>query len=77
MNKANLEQNFITHWGLLFPTLPRPAFQFRFHETRKWRFDFAWIEEKLAVEIDGGSFVGGAHGRATRRCGDHRTCPTS
>ena len=24
-----------------------------FHPTRKWRFDFAWPEQLLAVEIDG------------------------
>ena len=27
--------------------------EFRFHPTRKWRFDFAWPEQQLAVEIDG------------------------
>lgn len=27
--------------------------EYVFHEQRKWRFDFAWPSEKLAVEIDG------------------------
>jgi len=27
--------------------------EFRFDADRKWRFDFAWPGEKLAVEIDG------------------------
>lgn len=27
----------------------------RFHPVRKWRFDFAWPEQKVAVEIDGGT----------------------
>ncbi len=28
--------------------------QFKFHETRKWMFDFAFVDLKLAIEIDGG-----------------------
>ncbi len=28
-----------------------------------WRFDFAWPDALLAVEMDGGGFVGGRHGR--------------
>ncbi len=34
-----------------------------FHPVRKWRFDFAWPEKKLAVEIEGGVFSGGGHVR--------------
>lgn len=30
---------------------------------RKFRFDFAFIAERLLVEINGGTFNGGAHGR--------------
>lgn len=33
--------------------------EFRFHDTRKWRFDFAWPDIKLAVEIQGGIWLGG------------------
>ena len=25
----------------------------RFHPTRKWRFDFAWVDQMVAVEIEG------------------------
>lgn len=32
-----------------------------FHPKRKWRFDLAWPDHKVAVEIDGGSWVGGRH----------------
>ena len=28
-----------------------------------WRFDFAWPDAMLALEMDGGGFVGGRHGR--------------
>jgi len=35
----------------------------RFHEVRKWRFDFAHIESKTAIEIEGGAFTNGRHTR--------------
>ena len=31
------------------------AREYIFHPTRKWRFDLAWPESKVAVEIDGGN----------------------
>jgi len=34
-----------------------------FAPPRKWRFDFAWPEQRIAVEIEGGSWVQGAHVR--------------
>jgi very-short-patch-repair endonuclease len=34
-----------------------------FHDTRKWRFDFAWPLRKVALEVDGGVFTGGRHTR--------------
>lgn len=43
--------------------LPKPEAEFRFHPTRKWRFDYAWPERSLAAEIEGGAFVGGRHTR--------------
>lgn len=37
--------------------------QFRFHANRRWRFDFAWPQYKIAVEAEGGTWIGGAHTR--------------
>ena len=43
--------------------LPAPEREYQFHPPRKWRFDFAWIPLLIAVEVEGGSWVGGAHNR--------------
>jgi len=43
--------------------LPTPARELRFHPERKWRFDFAWAEAMVALEIEGGTWVRGAHSR--------------
>lgn len=35
----------------------------RFHPPRRWRFDFAWPEIYLAVEVEGITYEGGRHQR--------------
>jgi len=37
--------------------------EYRFHPTRKWRFDFADPQRKIAVEVEGGIFTNGRHSR--------------
>ena len=39
-------------------------YEFRFHPTRKWRFDVAWPDAKVALEIEGGVWQYGRHNRA-------------
>jgi very-short-patch-repair endonuclease len=36
---------------------------YRFHATRLWLFDFAWPEQRVALEVDGGHASGGRHVR--------------
>lgn len=45
--------------------LPEPQREYRFHGERRWRFDLAWPELRLAVEVDGGAWVNGRHNRAS------------
>ena len=51
--------------------LPAPAREFRFAPPRRWRFDFAWPDLWLAVEVEGGTFAGGRH---TQGPGFERDC---
>jgi len=38
------------------PSIPDPAEEYKFHPERKWRVDLCWPEQKLALEIEGGTF---------------------
>lgn len=43
--------------------MPEPVREIRFAPPRRWRFDLAWPERMLAVEVDGGVWSGGRHTR--------------
>jgi hypothetical protein len=40
-----------------------PIAEYRFAPPRRWRFDFAWIDQRLALECQGGIFTQGRHTR--------------
>ncbi len=43
--------------------IPAAEAEHRFHPTRKWRFDFAWPEQRVALEMEGGVWTKGRHTR--------------
>jgi very-short-patch-repair endonuclease len=43
--------------------LPAPELEHRFHPERKWRFDIAFPEQKVAVEVHGAVYANGRHTR--------------
>jgi len=45
--------------------MPTPTPEYQFHPTRKFRLDYAWVDAKVGLEVDGGIWTGGAHGRGT------------
>lgn len=50
--------------------LPLPETQYQFADKRRWRFDFAWPDRMLAVEVEGGVWTRGRHQRPLGFLGD-------
>jgi very-short-patch-repair endonuclease len=51
--------------------LPPPVAEHRFHPVRRWRYDFAWIEQKVALEVQGAIFTAGRHTRGAALVKEH------
>ena len=43
--------------------LPKPEMEYRAIPGRRFRFDLAFIEQMLLIEVQGGIWTGGKHGR--------------
>ena len=43
--------------------LPVPEREYRFHHIRRFRFDMAYPDHMLAVEVEGGQYIRGRHQR--------------
>lgn len=43
--------------------VPPPVMELVFAPPRKWRFDFAWPDHKIALEVQGGAHIRGRHSR--------------
>lgn len=67
--RKNLRHAFETEWKRLggWPLTP----EHKFHPSRKWPFDYAYIPKKVAIELEGGTWVGGRH---VRGAGYSRDC---
>lgn len=44
--------------------------EYKFHPKRRWRFDYAIPNHKIALEVEGGVWTGGRHIRAQGFLGD-------
>ena len=53
-------------------TAEEPEREYVFHPPRRWRFDFAWPARRLALEVDGGIWIGGRHITGVGLREDHR-----
>lgn len=74
MGDSKREEQFARIWSERVTGCdPVREYWFAKHLKRKWRFDFAWPDLKVAVEIEGGTFSrgGGRHGRGG---GHHKDC---
>lgn len=54
--------------ALRLSNIPEPEREYTFaaEANRRWRFDYAWPDKRIAVELEGGVWQGGAHQRAAR-----------
>ncbi len=64
------EETFAYH--LKIAGLPEPKREYKFHDVRKWRFDFAWPELMIAVEVEGVTHFGN-NKNGTMKIGRHQT----
>ena len=61
MTESHLADTLRSH--LRTAKFPAWVEEHRFHPTRKWRFDFAWPQKRLACEVEGGVYTNGRHTR--------------
>lgn len=42
-----------------------PLAEYTFHPKRRWRFDWVFVDARLAVEVEGGAWTQGRHTRGS------------
>lgn len=60
--------------SLRLNSLPEPVAEYRFAQAlkRKFRFDFAYPEQKIGIEVEGGTWIQGRHNRGEGMAEDMR-----
>jgi very-short-patch-repair endonuclease len=61
---SRAELRFAELWELLYPDIDLHT-EYRFTPPRRFRFDFAFLPSKIAIEINGGNWIHGRHTRAS------------
>jgi len=72
--KEELENAFHLHWVMMFGNLPEPVRQYPVLNPktgRHWKLDFAFVPEKICVEIQGGAWIKGGHTTALGQHSDY------
>lgn len=69
MSKSDLEAEFLEQWHRVVPHLPAPEREYEFSAERRYRLDFAFVDQRVGVEIMGGTWIVSGHstGRGIRR----------
>ena len=52
-------------------SIATPVSEYHFWPGRRYRFDFAWVDQMVACEVEGGTWSGGRH---TRGAGFESDC---
>lgn len=61
MSSSTLEEEMLMQIKAVGMNVPER--EYRFHPTRRWKFDFYWPSLKVACEVEGGVWVRGRHNR--------------
>lgn len=64
--RAKAEEQAQLFLAAIGSRLPSPVREYRFDETRRWKFDYAWCAQRVALESEGGVFVAGGHNRGAK-----------
>jgi very-short-patch-repair endonuclease len=59
MKTSKLEEEALRQ--ILAAGIAEPEREYQFLEDRKFRFDFAWLRHKVALEVEGGIWINGGH----------------
>lgn len=70
LKRKSLERKFTFLWVHAIKGPTDVTVEHKFHPARRWKFDFAHIPTKVAIEIEGGIWSGGRHTRGKGFEGD-------
>ena len=50
--------------------IPLPVAEYRFSPPRRWRWDWAWPDRRIALDVNGGVWMQGKHSRGAGQLRD-------